>query len=663
MRKLSVVPIGCTVLLFAAAWAGGGDEGALTHHELIVRLDPARHEISATDHVRFAAKLPSDFVLAGALGVQRVTVEGAPVPARQTNEQWHLELADRDTHEITIEYGGVIPGDGGEDANGVLVDPSGTFLSGAAWYPDFGSTLVSFDLTVSVPAGQVAVAPGRLADEDSSKEGYRARFVSEAPMEEIALFAGPYRVEERTHGRQRLRTYFHPAVADLADVYLEKTGSYLDLYADWIGEYPFSGFSVVSGPLPVGLGFAGLTYVGVDVLRLPFLPETSLGHEILHCWWGNGVLIDASEGNWAEGLTTFMADYTYAERKSAAAARDMRLRWLREYAVLPEERDLPLTHFRERHHTASQVVGYHRAAMLFLMLRDELGTTVFDAGIRRFWATNRFRRARWSDLRQAFEAAAQRSLGGFFEQWLERSGAPVLHVQNAEVHASNGAWEVGFSLRQDGRPYRLRVPVEIVTASGAVSNYVDLDSSDQSFTVVVGDRPVRLRIDPDFRIFRRLDPIEVPPILRGVAFDKEAPVVVADGGPAAREIAGEVAARFFERTPRVMEGSEHFPAGAVLVVGTDKPVVALLTREKLPLPPQDFMGRGTARAWAAQRPDGGTVVVVSGRDLSALREIANLLPHYGGESFVAFEGRTAQDRGLRPAGPSPLDVELPLPGS
>jgi aminopeptidase N len=663
MHKSSIVLVGCAVLLFATAWPGGGDEVALTHHELSVRLDPARHEVSATDRVRFAAKVPSDFVLADALEVQRVTVGGSDVPARRADDQWHLDLGDRDIHEVTIEYRGVVPESGSEDTNGLLLDPSGTFFSGAAWYPDFGDALVSFDLSVSVPAGQVAVAPGRLADESRSEGGYRARFVAEGPMEEIALFAGPYRVEERTHGRLRLRTYFQPEVADLADLYLDKTGWYLDLYDAWIGEYPFSSFSVVSGPLPVGLGYAGLTYVGVQVLRLPFIPETSLGHEILHCWWGNGVLIDASEGNWAEGLTTFMADYTYAERKSAAAARDMRLRWLREYAVLPEERDLPLTRFRERHHTASQVVGYHRAAMLFLMLRDELGTSAFDAGIRRFWAANRFRRARWSDLRQAFEAAAQRSLGGFFEQWLERSGAPVLHVQNAEVHASNGAWEVGFSLRQDGRPYRLRVPVEIVTASGVISNYVDLESSDQSFTLVVRDRPVRLRIDPDFHIFRRLDPVEVPPILRGVAFDKEAPVVVADIGPAAREIAGEVAARFFERTPHVMEGSGHLPAGAVLVVGTDKPVVDLLTREKLPLPPQDFMGRGTARAWAAQRPGGGTVAVISGRDLSALREVANLVPHYGGESFVVFEGRTAEDRGLRPAGPSPLDVELPLPGS
>jgi hypothetical protein len=660
MRKLGISLIGCGLLLSAVARAAAAGELAVTQHELAVRIDPVRMEISATDRIRSASRLPAEFVLARALAVQRVTVDGTVVPVRRTNEQWHLELGDADAHEMVVEYGGVIADAQGEDADGPVVGPSGTFLSGGAWYPGLDASLVSFDLTVSVPAGQVAVAPGRLAEENSSENGYTARFVSEAPMEKIALFAGPYRVEERSHGGRRLRTYFHPEVADLANVYLEKAGSYLDLYDGWIGDYPFSSFSVVSSPLPVGLGFAGLTYVGVQVLRLPFLPETSLGHEILHCWWGNGVLIDASEGNWAEGLTTFMADYTYAERKGAEAARDMRLRWLREYAVLPGDRDLPLTHFRERHHTASQVVGYHRAAMLFLMLRDELGTRFFDEGIRRFWKSNRFRRAGWADLRQAFEAAAHRSLADFFAQWLERSDAPVLRVLDPGVRESGGSWEVRFSLGQNSSPYHLHVPLEILTAAGAVSKHVDLESPEQSFTIPVGDRPRRLRIDPDFCLFRRLDPVEVPPILRSVAFDSKAPVVVADREPAVRETVRELAARFFERTPRVVNGNERFPAGSVLVVGTENAVADLLVREKLPPPPQGIAGRGTVRAWSAQRSDGGTVVAVSAHDLSALREIVTLLPHYGGESFVVFQGRTAEDRGLLPAGPSPLDVELTL---
>ena len=42
-------------------------------------------------------------------------------------------------------------------------------------------------------------------------------------------------------------------------------------------------------PLPVGLGFPGLTYVSDKILHLPFMQGRSLAHEIAHNWWGNAV--------------------------------------------------------------------------------------------------------------------------------------------------------------------------------------------------------------------------------------------------------------------------------------------------------------------------------------------------------------------------------------
>ncbi len=57
------------------------------------------------------------------------------------------------------------------------------------------------------------------------------------------------------------------------------------------------------------------TLLGQDIVRLPFIVETSLGHEILHQWFGNLVYIDYEKGNWAEGLTTYLADHLYEEQK------------------------------------------------------------------------------------------------------------------------------------------------------------------------------------------------------------------------------------------------------------------------------------------------------------------------------------------------------------
>jgi hypothetical protein len=74
--------------------------------------------------------------------------------------------------------------------------------------------------------------------------------------------------------------------------------------------------------------------------------------------------VDYAGGNWAEGLTTFMADYAYKERDSPGAARAMRLEWLRDFAAVPSGQDQPLRQFTARTHATSQIVGYHKAAFL-----------------------------------------------------------------------------------------------------------------------------------------------------------------------------------------------------------------------------------------------------------------------------------------------------------
>jgi len=50
-------------------------------------------------------------------------------------------------------------------------------------------------------------------------------------------------------------------------------------------------------------------------VRLPFITETSLGHEVLHQWFGNALGVDDEQGNWCEGLATYLADHWYEEQK------------------------------------------------------------------------------------------------------------------------------------------------------------------------------------------------------------------------------------------------------------------------------------------------------------------------------------------------------------
>ena len=357
---------------------------------------------------------------------------------------------------LRLEYGGTLPAlDRSLDDRGVLrglppmASSEGSFLPATgAWYPQ-PAPLFSYRVTVSVPGDQRALVPGRLESESLPSAGsgrYRASFEFAHPATGIDLMAGPWVMREKimpraNGGPVRLRTYFPrelDAIAGLADGYLDDTRRYLELYGEEIGAYPFTEFSVVASPLPTGFGMPTLTYIGAEVLKLPFIRATSLGHEVLHNWWGNGVYVDYAKGNWSEGLTTFMADYAYKERESGAAARAMRLAWLRDFAAVPAGNTQSLAAFRSRTHGAAAAVGYGKSAMVFVMLRDAIGEDAFRRGVRAFWEEHRFTAASWSDLQAAFEKAAGRSLASFFEQWLDRAGGPAVKITHAGAKTEAG---------------------------------------------------------------------------------------------------------------------------------------------------------------------------------------------------------------------------------
>ena len=182
----------------------------------------------------------------------------------------------------------------------------GSYLAPEArWYPDPG-TGFTYTVKLKLPAGQKGLVPGRQLREGEAQGRWTADYAYPHPAEGIWLLAGPYKVAQQAAAlgdrtAVTVRTWFHPELADLAPGYLQDSARYLQRYSRAIGAYPFGDFSVVSSPLPHGLGIPSLTYLGREVLRLPCIRATSLGHEVLHNWWGNCVVPDWGSGNWSEG--------------------------------------------------------------------------------------------------------------------------------------------------------------------------------------------------------------------------------------------------------------------------------------------------------------------------------------------------------------------------
>jgi len=635
-------------------------------HEIRVRIEPDSRFLEGRDSIRFGAPRAATLVLSARFRIDSLAVDGQRIEVAGRPAAGFQRIALPAARRVDLRWSGILaPLERNLDHRGTLAyaEPAsgkeGTFLpSGSGWYPAVEGALERYSVELDLPAEQRGLVPGRLVEERQAGGRYRARFEFSEPAEGIALMAGPYRIEERrtrtaAGSEVRLRTYFHPEIAGLASGYLDSIAGYLDLYERRIGAYPFSEFSVVSSPTPTGFGMPTLTYLGIDVLRLPFIRATSLGHEVLHNWWGNGVYPDYARGNWSEGLTTFMADYAYRERESPEAAAAARLAWLRDYAAMPPGDDAPLVRFTSRTHGASQIVGYNKSAMLFFMLRDLIGEAAFEQGVRGFWSANRFRIASWDDLRGAFERASGKNLAAFFEQWLERTGAPSLRIADAEAKPVAGGWQLSVSLEQGAPAYALSVPLALRTAGGEITRRVELSRERGTAVLELPAEPLQVALDPELRLMRRLAAAEAPPILRDAMLAGNPTLVMATANTAVEAAARELAASLLERA-----ASERKFASTQLVVGFHADIDAWLVREGMPSRPSTLATtRGSAQVWTARADDGRIVVLVSAQDAPSLAALVRPLPHYGRDSYLVFEGARMIERGSWPAQPQVWELK------
>jgi len=647
-------------------------------HDARVVLDAEAHTVAVVDEVTLPVGLT---VLKVGVDLEIAAPEAPVRLVEDGGDSWQeidLVAAGYTAGEtVTFELRGVFhqPTSGvsfsRENVGGEInatVGPEGVYLSaGAGWLPWHEDFMATHRLEVHAPEGFVSVTQGR---PEPGLESHVTTWIAEYPSDGLNLIAGRFFVhtEEVREGVTAM-TFLLEDDARLRATYLERTKVYIDMYEEMIGLYPYAKFATVENWFPTGYGMPSYTLLGGQVLRLPFIPYTSFGHEICHNWWGNSVFVDISRGNWCEGLTSYCADYHYKELESPAAAREYRRNLLKDYHayVGDPDMDFPLREFESRHSGATRAVGYGKSMMVFHMLEQRVGHEAFLSGMRQVAADFRFARASWDDFLAAFAAAGGDPLTGFAEQWLDRAGAPALVLADVEFTGD----EVRFTLRQEGPAYDLQVPVLVTDMDGEQHHVVELAQAEQRF-VLSGAGPWRLAVDPDYDIFRRLDAREVEPTVSQV-LAAEAPRVVC--GAAEREAGAAFGAAWTgdgEFTVTEDAAAAVAPGGAAvanLVLNPGREAAPAWRRPEVTVAGRTLVLDGARYdlsrydlVYAVANPADPAVtdLVVVSSEPARLAGLARRLGHYGKYSWLLLP--TGQGRVLRgnwaPAG-SPLVAEAP----
>ncbi len=684
--------------------AGGIQAAAPVRHELTVTLEPEQHGIAVIDMVTLPEPLGRDQSLQFTLHPD-LTVDAAPHRLRCSRPESDSSpaglmpqtctlTAGEPVSTLTLRYSGTIQHalrQQGDDTRGFQETPGfigaeGVFLTGASqWYPQFGGEFVNFTLEVTLPESWRAVSQGSRRLDTVTGRQRRNRWEEQSPQEEIFLVAGPFTEYSEPDSTGPITAYAYLRTADpaLARRYLDATGPVIESYQRLIGPYPYGKFALVENFWETGYGMPSFTLLGAKVIRLPFILYSSYPHEILHNWWGNGVYVDYANGNWSEGLTSYLADHLLKEQQGEGAAwrRDL----LQNYTdFVGVGKDFPLAQFHGRHSASTEAVGYGKAQMVFHLLRQELGDNAFIQGLRQFYRKYRFQRAGFAELFTEFAAAGQRDLGRFAAQWIQRPGAPELRLDAVQVAQTGDAYTITGTIEQlqEGAPFELHLPVAITLQGmeAAYQTHIEMMRKRQDFSLTVPKPPLRLDVDPEFDVFRRLHPTELPAAL-SLAFGAERSLIVipARAPPSLRESYEALATRWQNQGSAITvvpdDAIEDLPAdGAVWLLGWEN---RFLDRFKENSRDEDLSWTPSAVVLnrTAYEADRATVVLATRRrgnprqaliwlgasQAAAVAGLAAKLPHYRKYSYLVFTGAepTVIAKGQWPVHGSPLSVIFP----
>lgn len=382
------------------------------------------------------------------------------------------------------------------------------------WYPVVSGAGAAAPGTtrLRIPAQWHSLSNGALVDSAVTPEARVETWRSEAPVAR-SFVAGVYRVERRVAGGRQVAAYLLPGSDGDATKYAELIGRVIETVSPVFGPYPYQAYAIAE--IPAGVvtwsgsseqGFFMASGLGAQI-NLPLF-----AHELSHGWWGNQVpSANPAAQMTSEALAQLGATLAIEGIEGHEAAVDF-LRFSRDgynsrqsargyFAMRRLGLDKPLMQLAgsPSDHNLSDAKGH----WVYWMLRDRVGSGLFARVLQQLQKDYAGKPMSLADLRRAFVSAApaEAEVQTFFEEWLDRAGAPWITL--AWRHGGTEANPLAvLTIAQRGDVYHLPISIVIETARDTVTHRIRLTRAEEVFTVPVSARPTAVLLDPHHAVLR-----------------------------------------------------------------------------------------------------------------------------------------------------------------
>lgn len=502
-------------------------------YEVSAYVDTVAQGINAIAKVEFRAQEVSSNVrveLHENLEVREVkTADGKTLSFQRESENPMFLLvnlptpvAAGQTVTLTFSYGGLLANEENSPVPNVRVASVSKdwsyLLLPARWFPltDYPSNRYTATFKLNVPDSVAVAGTGKAEAPQpmaarSAVEGGRLMYTfhCDRPEPSGSFVIGQLQLNPKQAEGINVAVYAPPALSGKAQEFANAVAHQEVIFSDLFGALPDPDLTVIQLPDGTLRDFAA---PGVVMLshRIwdPRMSDRTMAQLVASQWWGNEVLPASPADVWiTDGLARYCEEL-YAEQ---AIGKEAGLRTIDEFAVgalmyddaPPVAQSARLIPYSGEY---SSVV-MNKGAMLFHMLRAQMGDVAFKTLLRQFYSKYQYNKATIADFENLAVAAANTggaagtqapNLQGFFAQWLNSTGIPEFTLEYVVYRTRKGFRIIG-KVKQPIDTFSMPMQLRIETEGNPETKMIQVTGTESDFLVETFGRPKPggIKIDPN----------------------------------------------------------------------------------------------------------------------------------------------------------------------
>jgi len=424
---------------------------------------------------------------------------------------------------LTFTYGGLLANEENSPVPGVraaVINRDGAYLLlPARWFPltNFPANRYTATFRLNVPDTFAVAGTGKSAAPTpmagkNAVEGNRLLYTFEcknlAPHGTFVAGSNLQLNPKQAEGIN-VAVYAPRTASANAQNFADSVARSVTIFSDLFGPIPDPTVSVIQLSDGTVRDFAA---PGVLLLSQriwdPRASDRTIARLVASQWWGVQVLPATPGDVW---ITDGLARYSEALYAEQNAGREAGLKVVDEFAVgalmyedaAPIAQAARLTPYSPDYRS----VVMNKGAMVFHMLRAQMGDVAFKSALRDFYFQFAEKAARIDDFANIAQRRADASvkppqdppnLRGFFAQWLNSTGIPEFALEYTVYRTPKGFRVVG-KLKQPLDTFHMPVDLRIDTEGNPELRTVDVVGTESGFTVETFGRPKPggIKIDPN----------------------------------------------------------------------------------------------------------------------------------------------------------------------